>query len=247
MTVQRNVFNLAGKTVAVIGASGGIGTACVEGCRCAGAKVLPCGRNPEILQTLTELGLPVGVLDLEQPTGFETWASVLPALDGAVFAAGVAMVRPFSMTDSVHWEHVMRVNVQGPMLALRALLRARKLNLGASVVFVGSIAAWRGSVGYTTYSASKGALLSGVRSLALELAPMGLRANIISPGLIKTKMTEELARQQADGETRRYAQRYPLGPGAPEDVAHAAVYLLAEASRWMTGQDLIIDGGVTLT
>lgn len=246
MSDAKDAFCLTGKTVAIVGASGGLGTACVQTCREAGARVLSCGRNAERLRPLAETGAEPAILDMELPESFAAWAAALPALDGLVFAAGIALSRPFSMTEASHWEQITRVNVSGPMLALRAILRAKKISQGGTVVFIGSIAALRGAVGYTAYAACKGALVAGVRALALELAPQGLRANVVSPGLITTPMTEALAHQQTKAESDRYASRYPLGPGNPADVAHAVRFLLSDASRWMTGQNIVMDGGVTL-
>lgn len=246
MNDRQSAFHLAGKTVAIVGAGGGLGTACLRLCRAAGARILPCGRNAERLRPLAEAGLEPAVVDMQLPEAFATWAAALPMLDGLVFASGMALSRPFSMTDASHWEQIMQVNVTGPMLASRAVLRAKRLNRGGSVVFIGSIAALRGAVGYTAYAASKGALSSCVRALALELAPLGLRVNLVSPGLITTRMTEALAYQQNKADTDRYASRYPLGPGSPADVANSIRFLLSDASRWMTGQNVVVDGGVTL-
>ena len=246
MNDGQSAFRLENKTVAIVGAGGGLGTACVRLCRASGARIVPCGRNAERLLPLAEAGLEPAVVDMQLPEAFETWATALPMLDGLVFASGIALSRPFSMTDASHWEQIMQVNVTGPMLASRAVLRAKRLNRGGSVVFIGSIAALRGAVGYTAYSASKGALLAGTRGLALELAPKGFRANVLSPGLIATPMVIELARQQTQVEANRYNARYPLGPGTPEDVAQAVRFLVSDASRWMTGQNLVLDGGVTL-
>jgi NAD(P)-dependent dehydrogenase (short-subunit alcohol dehydrogenase family) len=235
-----------GRTVAVVGASGGIGQACVQELAALGAAAVLCGRDTQKLSARAPGRSAVLAVDLEKPETFAAAAQQLPLLDGLVFAAGVALVRPFTLTDAAALRRVLAVNVEGPLLLLREIMRARRLSAGSAVVFIGSIAAHRGAPGYTAYSASKGALVSAVRGLALEAAGAGIRVNVISPGLVQTAMADDLAGQMTAEQAKAYAASYPLGLGRPEDVARGATFLLSSAARWMTGADLVMDGGATL-
>lgn len=230
---------LDGATVLVVGAKGGVGQACVERASQAGARTIGTSRGAtEADDSRT--------LDLLAPDSFERFAGELPDLNGVVLAAGVTLVRPFTMLSAADWHRILAVNLEGPMLLCRALLRARKIRAGGSVVFIGSIAAHRGAAGYTAYAASKAALGGAVRGLALEAARLKVRVNLISPGLIAAGMAGEVEQPLTEAQKAEYAARYPLGLGSPEDVANGVLFLLSPASRWMTGADMVMDGGATL-
>jgi len=240
-----DAFRLDGCAAAVVGATGEIGRTCCHVMVRRGAVVLPCGRDDGRLRELFP-GQRTVRLDLQDPQSLTQWAESMPLLHGVVFASGISMVRPFTMLGESHWRHIMRVNVEGPLLATRELLRARKLAAGASIVYFGSIAARRSNAGYAGYSASKAALTAGARSLACELAGMSIRVNVLAPGLVATRMADDLACLQTTAERENYAAQYPLGPGFTDDVAMAAAFLLAPASRWITGTEILIDGGNNL-
>lgn len=245
MSAEVPPSEFAGRVVAVVGASGAIGRACVQELTALGATAVLCCRDPQKLPAVAGRSAVV-VVDLEKPETFAVAAQQLPSLDGLVFAAGVALVRPFTLTDAPALRRVLAVNLEGPLLLLREIMRARRLQPRSSVVFIGSIAAHRGTPGYTAYSASKGALVSAVRGLALEAAGAGIRVNVISPGLVQTAMADDLAGQMTAEQAKAYAASYPLGLGRAEDVARGATFLLSSAARWMTGADLVMDGGSTL-
>jgi NAD(P)-dependent dehydrogenase (short-subunit alcohol dehydrogenase family) len=243
-------FRLEGRRILVTGASSGIGWAVASLAAARGAQVLATGRNEERLQGLlaaigggAHRAIPA---DLTDAGGRERLAAEAGGLDGVVHSAGVAKTAPAKFWKEADWRALNALNHEAPLLLTRELLRAKALDDGASVVFVGSIAATRPSKGYGLYAASKGALAAGARVLALELAGRRIRVNCLSPGLVESPMTEGQS-AVPDASMQAYRERYPLGTGTPGDVAAAIAFLLAPASRWMTGVDLVLDGGVSLS
>jgi len=183
--------------------------------------------------------------DLSSDAGINVLAEKLPALDGIVLNAGILKTVPvkYISADKIH--ELFRVNVEANILLIQALLKQNKINQGASICFISSIASKHVNIGNSLYSASKGAINSFTRALALELASKKIRSNAILPGFIETGIManspigeEEMARHKAN---------FPLGRfGQPEDVAHLATYLLSDASSWMTGSLITLDGGLSL-
>lgn len=241
-----NPFTLEGKTILVTGASSGIGKAISLASAKMGATVIVTGRNEQRLEeTLGEL--PSGnhqavKADLTNSEDINRLVESLPKLDGLVHCAGVghrALCKNITKDD---FHHVFAANVEAPMLVQSAILAKKKLNKSASIVFVASRAAQSPSIGNATYSASKGALISYAKCLALELAPRQIRVNSICPGMVWTDLIYEGG---LDKEQLEEAQlKYPLKRfGQPDDVANLAIYLLSDASSWMTGASLDLSGG----
>ena len=139
----------------------------------------------------------------------------------------------------------MRTNLISPILLTKMLLKNKKINKEASIVFTSSIAAYHSSIGDSVYSATKGGIQSFSKVLAMELAGKKIRVNTIQPGMVRTGFVENSVLSAED-----YAadeKRYPLGRyGLPEDIAHAAAFLLSDASSWMTGSSIVVDGGISL-
>ncbi|MBX3739278.1 MAG: SDR family oxidoreductase [Candidatus Didemnitutus sp.] len=244
MSVVEGIFGLQGKTIAVVGATGAVGRACATLCGQLGAGLVLCSRKVEEAEHLPS-GARVA-FDLENAAAFAAVVQQMPRLDGVVFSAGITAVRPLVMTDATLLRRIFTVNTEGPLALLRELVRGRRLNPGASVVLLGSVAGLRGSTGYTAYSASKAALSAAVRCMAVELAAVPIRVNVISPGMLETPMAESADRLQTVAQAAAYSARYPLGKGLPMDAAKAAAFLLSPASRWITGTELVVDGGCTL-
>ena len=241
-----NPFSLNGKMVLVTGASSGIGKAISLACAKMGATIVITGRNKKRLnETLEEL--PEGEhqaikADLTKQEDIELLVDSLPKLDGLIHCAGIghrALCKNISSED-IH--DVFSANVEAPMLLQAAILAKKKIQKSASIVFIASRAANSPSLGNATYSASKGALISYSKCLALELAPRQIRVNCVCPGMIWTDL---IFKGGFDKEQLEEAQlEYPLKRfGKPEDVANLAVYLLSDAANWMTGASLDLSGG----
>jgi len=240
-------FHLRGKTVLVTGASSGIGRAVAVECARAGARVVINGRDAARLGdtlALLDAGLKhvACVADLTDPPQMARLVAACGELDGVVHAAGVHGVTPLRMLRQSFMQTVLDANFLAPLMLTQQLLAKKTLRNGASLVFMSSIAAHTGTVGVGPYSASKAALEGMIRPLALEIAPRAMRANAIAPGLVDTPLVND-DRAWLDDK----AKMYPLGLGKPEDVAYAAIYLLADISRKVTGTQLHLDGGIPWT
>lgn len=242
-------FDLTGKTVLVTGASSGIGRAAAMACAQAGASLVLTGRDPARLDaTLALLAAGAGAqhravcADLTDPDQLAELAGQAGMLDGVVHSAGITGFAPVRMLQPGLLDAVMGANFVAPVMLTQKLLYRKALRNGASMVFLSSIAAHTGTVGVGAYSASKAALEGFIRNLALEIAPRGMRANAVAPAMVATPMVSDDPAFLAEK-----SRHYPLGLGRPDDVAHAIVYLLADASRKVTGISLDLDGGLAWT
>lgn len=241
-----NPFTLAGRTILVTGSSSGIGRGIAIACSKMGAKVLVTGRN-ELRLAETFSSLATGehgkfVCDLTNQNDLVEKVSVLPNLDGVVHCAGIGQRVLCKQLLKEDVETVMSINFSAPVLLQAELLRQKKINKGASIVFLASIASCSPSFGNSIYSASKGAIISYSKCLSLELAPRKIRVNCISPAMVWT----DLIVQDGCDEDQLKAdeQKYPLKRyGTPDDISNLAIYMLSDASSWMTGSNVRITGG----
>jgi NAD(P)-dependent dehydrogenase (short-subunit alcohol dehydrogenase family) len=163
-----------------------------------------------------------------------------------VYAAGVAPVAPVRYLKDADLEACLNVNTAAPLLLIRDLLKKKKLNAGASIVWLSSVVSSRGAAGYAAYAGSKAALEASARCLALELAPKAMRVNCIAPGMIETEMADAAADRISGEALASHLKAYPLGAGQPADVATATSFLLSGESRWVTGVTLPVDGGFSI-
>ncbi len=233
--------------ILVVGATGGLGAAIARQLQEEGARLILAGRDTEKLSALVkDLECDSVAVDLANAEGRFQLVDAVDALDGLVYAAGVAPIAPVRYLKDADVDSCLNLNAAAPWLLVRDLLKKKKLNSGASIVCLSSVAAGRGTAGYSAYSASKAALEAFVRCLALEIAPKGMRANCIAPGMIETDMTEAAAERISDEALAEHLKAYPLGVGKPSDVAEATSFLLSEASRWVTGITLSVDGGYSI-
>lgn len=248
-----NPFSLEGKTVLVTGASSGIGRGISVECSKMGARVVINGRNQERLQkTFDQLegeGHIQIVADLSKQEDIERLANEVPDLNGFVNSAGIPKICPVKRIDRQTLEEIMNVNAFGPILLTSQLLRKKKLQKKSSIVLIASISGvCMANTGEGPYAATKAALAGYTKTAAFELAAQGTRVNTICPGLVPTEiltLSNEMFSEDQLKETM-YG-RYPLKRvGTPEDIANGAIYLLSDASSWVTGINLIIDGGYTV-
>ena len=246
--MSQNPFTLANKTILVTGASSGIGRAIAVTCAQMGAKVIVTGRNEIALkQTLSMMEGERHTLIVADLTNNDVDFLVesIPIIDGLVSNAGINKRMLSKYLKILDMERIIKTNLSSPMLLIKSMLQLNKINTGASIVFTSSIAAFHSSIGDAVYSATKGGLTSYSKVLALELASKKIRVNTIQPGMVRTALIENSP--LTDDDYAKDEKRYPLGRyGTPEEIAFAAVYLLSDATKWMTGNDLVLDGGISL-
>ena len=245
-----NPFSLEGKTILVTGASSGIGRATAIECSKLGAKVVITGRNAERLQdTLDQLegdGHMQIIADLDNEKDIENLVTDLPVIDGLVNNAGIAHTKPFSFIRKDDLESVFATNTFAPILLTRAILKKKKMAKKSSIVFISSMAALNGlAPANSVYGASKAAIMLFSEYAALELADKGIRVNSVHPGMVDTPLIHNTT--ISEEEVMADMVHYPLKRyGRPEEIAWSVIYLLSDASAWVTGTQSVIDGGVHL-
>lgn len=248
-----NPFSLEGKTILVTGASSGIGRQTAIECSKIGANVVITARNEKRLsETFGALDVTNGqnhqmvLADLSSSEGVNALVDALPELQGVSLNAGIVKTLPIKFINNEDLLEVLNVNMVGPVLLIQRLLKKKKICKGASVVFTSSIGGVViSTVGNTMYGISKGGLNAFMKGLALEMATKGIRSNSVNPGFVDTNILA--AGTISEEQLEENKKHYPLGRfGKPEDIAYAIIFLLSDASSWVTGHTLVIDGGVTL-
>jgi NAD(P)-dependent dehydrogenase (short-subunit alcohol dehydrogenase family) len=247
---EYNPFSLKNKTIMVTGASSGIGrSVAIEASR-LGATLVITGRNQERLnETLHSLEgnehIQI-VADLTISEEIYKLEASSPQITGLVHCAGMVKTLPFPFVNRQDINSLMEINYTAPVLLTQLLLKQKKLKKESSIVFISSISGTKVSYpGNAIYSATKGAVSGMVKGMAIDLATKGIRVNSVAPGMIDTGLlvNGSISQDQIEDDIRRYPlKRY----GKPEEVSWAVVYLLSDASKWVTGSNLLIDGGYTL-
>lgn len=248
--MMNNPFSLEGKTILVTGASSGIGRATAIACSQMGAVVVVTGRNEsrlqETLDALEGSGHQMIVADIANDDQIDYLVDQIPAINGLVNNAGITETCPTQFIKRDKLNRVMEVNTIAPILLTQRILKKKKLGKGGSIVFTCSISGTCVCVGGNVlYSASKGAIHGFMKNAALDLAHKGIRVNDVCPGMIDTHILDAgtISEEQLEIE----AQRYPMKRfGKPEEVAYGIIYLLSDASSFVTGSSIVIDGGFTL-
>lgn len=244
-----NPFSLKGKTILITGASSGIGRATAVACSKMGANVVITGRNVERLRQTYEQLDAMGthyqfVGDLTRQEDLERLVENVPVLEGLVNNAGISYTKPIGFLKPDDIRMVYEANLYAPMLLTNSLLKKKKIAKGASVVFMSSTAAFGCSNANSTYGTSKAALSDFMHYCNKEITPVRhIRFNAIHPGMVRTELVANLT--FTEEELQKDMARYPLGRyGEPDDIANAVVFLLSDASSWISGVSLIVDGGL---
>ena len=248
-----NPFTLEGKTILVTGASSGIGRQCAIDCSKMGAKVVAIGRNQERLESVVAEMEGNGVsysYDLANLEGIKDLIATIVEthgkLDGFLHAAGIEVTNPVKLSKPEEYESLFQVNCMSAFEIVKNLCGIKTFNKGGSIVLISSISGVIARKGLSAYAASKGALMSAARVMALEMAPREIRVNTVSPGTILTPMMQNTLDAMKEEDRQKRVEGFPLGLGQTTDISNASIYLLSDASRWVTGQNLIVDGGYTV-
>ena len=244
-----NPFSLDGKTILVTGASSGLGKGIAIDCSKMGANVYITARNEERLKETLSLMEGVKnrhiIADMSTEKDIDLIVDSLPIIDGIVLCAGIIKTMPVkNITDSAVQE-IFDVNIMSNIKLLSRLLKKKKLSKGASIVFISSVSTFNVKVGNSLYSGTKGAVNSFAKAMALEVAKQNMRVNCIQPGFVPSKILDNSG-IESDDILNWYKERHPLGFGTSSDIANGCIYLLSDASRWVTGSIFTIDGGYTL-
>ena len=247
---MENPFSLSGKTVLITGAASGIGRATAKQCHKMGANLVLLDLNENGLNSVKEeIGDNSIVAYALNLTDFNRLCEVigqLPKLDGVFSNAGIVKSLMAKFSGKEDMKKIFEINTFSHINLVQQLITQKKLNKGASIVFTSSMSGvYAGLVGGSLYGATKAAIAGYCKALAIELAPRGIRVNTIHPGMIETPLTKGTALSQ--DVLDEDAKNYPLGRyGKPEEVARTTAFLLSDASSFITGVSLLVDGGASI-
>ena len=244
-----NPFTLLGKTILITGASSGIGRSTAIHCSKMGATVIATGRNEvRLKEGLAEMnGAEHQVIcaDITNESEIISLVNSIVSIDGVVLCAGINDKSLFKQINQDKIDKMYHINIMAPILLLKEIFKKKKITSGASIVFISSISSFYATISNALYASSKGAINSLIRVLALEYASKKIRVNGIMPGMVRTDMIN--AYGLSEEQMGDVVKSYPLGRlGEPVDVANGVIYLLSDASCWVTGTNIVIDGGITL-
>jgi NAD(P)-dependent dehydrogenase (short-subunit alcohol dehydrogenase family) len=242
-------MDLTGKRILVTGASSGIGRACAILASRLGASVVLVARDVcRLKETMSQMSagahqtVTFDLSDLEHCEDLFKCCACEQKLQGVVHAAGLGPAIPIQSVSPAVMREVMNINYFA-FLELVKWFSKKKYSAGGSVVGISSVSSVVGWQGRSLYGGSKGAMDSSVRSLAIELAPKGIRVNSVQPSNIRTPMYDEIVAIGGEAAVRQIEAKQPLGVGEPEDVANAVAFLLSDAARFITGTQMVVDGG----
>lgn len=245
-------FLLTDKTILITGASSGIGKAAAILASQMGAHVIIHGRDLDKLQNTFSQLVPsnkhqIIQADLSKPEVLMDFVKQCPSVDGVVHCAGIVKPVPAKFIQPKHIEEMFSINFNAVVLINSYLLQQKKINNEASIVLISTISTQHSYFGGALYISSKGALEAYARSLGLEVVSKRIRVNTLSPAMVHTEIYENTLKSTLNEEhAKKYASTYPLGIGEPKDVANSIVFLLSNASKWITGTVIKMDGGLTL-
>ena len=249
---MNNSFSLKNKNILITGASSGIGRQCAITFSQLGANVILIARNKgRLKETYNKLDKGNHLIISQDITEYNKLEEVVNTavdkigkISGFVHSAGIEMTLPLRNMQPSYYEKMFSVNVIAGFELAKIISKKKYLyKNGASFVFISSVMGILGQLGKIGYCSSKGSLISGVKAMALELASKKIRVNCILPGVVETEMSNEMFQKLSEESKKNIVDMHPLGLGKPEDIAYACAYLLSDSARWVTGTNLIIDGG----
>lgn len=250
----KNPLSIEGKTIVITGGASGIGRQSAIDFSNSGANIVLFDINEEQMAVTKGLCNPevncrYYRCDLTDSGGLEAVVSQAVAenglIDGMLHCAGIEKTLPYNKLSAADYDRIYSVNVIGCMNLLKYLTKKSNRAENAKYVLIASITAVVGRPGVAAYAASKGAIVSVVKTLALEMAQKGLTINCISPGTILTPLMQSMMESLTDEQQAERKSGFPLGLGLPSDIANTAMFLLSDGARWITGQNIIVDGGYT--
>jgi len=250
--MNKNLFDLKNKNIFITGASSGIGRQCAITFSKFGANVILVARNKERLeQTFNKLNKGNHIFIVQDITEYDKLEEIINfsvgkigKISGFVHSAGIDKLMPFKLIEPDIYKEMFDVNMISGFELARIISKKKYINKeGASFVFISSIMGILGQIGKIAYCSSKGALISGAKAMALELVKKNIKVNCILPGVVETEMSKQVLSNLSEGSREEILNMHPLGLGKPDDIAYACAFLLSDASRWITGTNLIVDGG----
>lgn len=246
------MITLKEKNILITGASSGIGQRCAVLCSELGANVIIVGRNSlKLQQTFDSLSGNNNQYFQQDVTEFEKLESIvtqsvskLGQINGFIHCAGVEMTIPLQNMNAEKYNQLFSVNTISAFELARILSKKKYCSpSGASFIFISSVMGHLGAMGKIGYCSSKSALMSGSKAMAIELAPKKIRVNCVLPGIVETEMFQKMMIDLPEESLNEISKMHPLGFGKPDDIANLCAFLLSDLSKWITGSDLIIDGG----
>jgi|SRR5665648_285555 len=249
---MNSIFSLTNKNIIITGASSGIGRQCAIIFSKLGANVILMARNKERLKdTFAKLNKGNHIFISQDITEYDKLEEIISTtvekvgkISGFVHSAGEEMTMPLRSMQPSYYEKMFAINLISGFELARIISKKKYFDEGgASFIFISSVMGILGQAGIVGYCSSKGALLSGAKAMALELAKKNIRVNCILPGYVETEMLNKKFQGLPVESKKTIIEMHPLGLGKPEDIANACVFLLSVASRWITGTNLIVDGG----
>ncbi|RKL61631.1 SDR family NAD(P)-dependent oxidoreductase [Thermoanaerobacteraceae bacterium SP2] len=248
-----DIFNVENKTFLITGASSGIGRDVSILLNSVGARLLITGRNKDkLIETYNMLknkeNAAMEAFDLSQINLIGDWVKSFikknsNLIDGFVHCAGINILKPLMILTYQDMIDIMNVNFFAGMELLRNLANPKLSKRGSSFVFISSVAGNLGQAGTLSYGASKAALINAVKTASLELARYKFRVNAIAPGMIRTPILKEYESKLDKEQLKSIEDKFPLGLGEPRDVSNIVLFLLSDASKWITGATITVDGG----